>query len=156
MPTTPADSLQECIIALSIQDSDRQFKWHLQVDNSVVASNQVLSKADSQKVRDISLRHSQLFEQRSAPYLRAGEMAAIGIDLFKILLAPVWDKLLPLLPDGVPHILFIASGIPEILNLPWELVRPPDRDFLGFDPLFADSAISTAAALNPPLYGQAA
>ncbi|MBP7070870.1 MAG: hypothetical protein KBA97_07345 [Methanothrix sp.] len=31
----------------------------------------------------------------------------------------------------------IASDAPEILNLPWELLRPPESDFLGLDPRFA-------------------
>ncbi len=30
----------------------------------------------------------------------------------------------------------IASEIPEILNLPWELLLPPDGEFLGINPLF--------------------
>ncbi len=30
----------------------------------------------------------------------------------------------------------IASEIPEILNLPWELLLPPEGDFLGINPLF--------------------
>jgi len=33
--------------------------------------------------------------------------------------------------------LTIASGAPEILNIPWELLRPPEGEFLGLDPLFA-------------------
>ncbi|MBM4438058.1 MAG: tetratricopeptide repeat protein, partial [Actinobacteria bacterium] len=36
---------------------------------------------------------------------------------------------------GAHKLLVIASDVPEVLNLPWELLRPPDREFLGFDPL---------------------
>ena len=38
---------------------------------------------------------------------------------------------------GEHPLLAIASDAPEILNLPWELLLPPEGEFPGLDPLFA-------------------
>ena len=63
----------EPIITLSIQEtgqaSQRVFLYHVRVDEEVVVSNQQLSVAASQTIRDVSRRYNQLFEQRYAPHL---------------------------------------------------------------------------------------
>jgi hypothetical protein len=137
MPTSKGASPQECTIALSVQESAQQFRFHIQIDDSVLASNRTLSSQDSQRVREISLRYSEMFERRTAAYLSTEHLMALGTDLFELWLSPVWDKLLKALTKGIPRTLLIASDVPEILNLPWELLRPTGRDFLGFDPQFA-------------------
>ncbi len=40
-------------------------------------------------------------------------------------------------PSGSTRFLTIASDAPEILNLPWELLHPPEGDFMGLDARFA-------------------
>jgi hypothetical protein len=52
--------------------------------------------------------------------------------------------------------LVIASEIPEILNLPWELLLPPlpDRDFLGINPLFRIRRFSSSAKQMAPFTGE--
>jgi len=62
---------------------------------------------------------------------------ALGDQLFALFLATSWEKISAALPSGSTRFLAIASDAPEILNLPWELLRPPESDFLGLDPLFA-------------------
>ena len=63
----------EPIITLSIQEtgqaSQRVFLYHVRVDEEVIASNQQLSAAASQTMRDVSRQYNQLFEQRYAPHL---------------------------------------------------------------------------------------
>ena len=67
----------------------------------------------------------------------AGTEAALGAQLFAFFLASSWERISASLPSGSTRFLTIASDAPEILNLPWELLRPPGGDFLGLDPLFA-------------------
>jgi hypothetical protein len=62
---------------------------------------------------------------------------ALGDQLFAFFLATSWEKISAALPSGSTRFLAIASDAPEILNLPWELLRPPGGEFLGLDPLFA-------------------
>ena len=62
---------------------------------------------------------------------------ALGDQLFAFFLATSWEKISAALPSGSTRFLAIASDAPEILNLPWELLRPPESDFLGLDPRFA-------------------
>jgi len=67
----------------------------------------------------------------------AGAEAALGAQLFALFLASSWEKIMAALPSGSTRFLTIASDSPEILNIPWELLRPPGGEFLGLDPLFA-------------------
>lgn len=56
----------------------------------------------------------------------------IGRELFELWLAPVWPQVAG--PTAaMPWNLIIASDVPEILALPWELILPPEAEHLGFD-----------------------
>jgi tetratricopeptide (TPR) repeat protein len=46
----------------------------------------------------------------------------------------VWEHIQARVQPGTPRTLVIASDIAPILNLPWELMRTPGGDFVGFDP----------------------
>jgi hypothetical protein len=128
---------QESTIGLSVAVSGQQFRFHIQIDDSILASNLTLSAEDSRRARELSLRYGEMFERRTAAHLSTENLIALGTDLFNLWLSAAWEKLLKALPKGIPRILVIASDVPEILNLPWELLRPPNRDFLGFDAQFA-------------------
>ena len=55
---------------------------------------------------------------------------------------------------GSLRFLVIASEIPEILNLPWELLLPPDSDFLGINPLFRIRRFPSSAKQMAPFTGE--
>jgi hypothetical protein len=101
-----------------------------------ITSNQSLSLPDSRAVREISCRFGSLFEQGCMPEKDADAQRALGRQLFDLWLATSWEKIRAAVPVGSLRFLVIASEIPEILNLPWELLLPHDSDFLGIDPLF--------------------
>ena len=88
-------------------------------------------------MREISLRYSSLFKQPCRPEMEAGAEAALGARLFALFLASAWEKICSAVPSGSTRFLVIASDAPEILTLPWELLRPPGGDFLGINPHFA-------------------
>ena len=128
-------------ITLSIKESgappNTTYLFHISLDGHPLLTNQSLSPQDSEKLRQISSSFGSLFEQSCRPEMEAGAEAALGARLFALFLASSWEKIRAALPSGSARFLTIASDAPEVLNLPWELLRPPEGDFLGLDPLFA-------------------
>jgi hypothetical protein len=64
----------------------------------------------------------QSIDQRLAQLARE-TLAGIGTELFRLWLAPQWEKLAKALRPGEPRMLVIASGLSSMLNLPWELLN---------------------------------
>ena len=131
---------QDPTITLSIKEagerSNNTYLFHIQLDGNVITSNRSLSLPDSRSVREISRSFGSLFEQGCRPEMDADAQRAMGKQLFDLWLAPSWDKITAAVPVSALRFLVIASDIPEILNLPWELLLPPESDFLGINPLF--------------------
>ena len=132
---------QDPTITLSIKEAGERpnstYLFHILLNGTPLASNQSLSLPDSQAVREISRNFGSLFEQdRCRPEMDADAQRALGKKLFDLWLASSWEKLTAAVPVSALRFLVIASDIPEILNLPWELLLPPESDFLGINPLF--------------------
>ncbi|MDD2756330.1 MAG: CHAT domain-containing protein, partial [Methanothrix sp.] len=106
------------------------------LNGSPITSNHSLSLPESQTVRELSRSFGALFEQKCMPVKDADAQRALGRQLFDLWLASSWEKIGAAVPVGSLRFLVIASEIPEILNLPWELLLPPESDFLGINPLF--------------------
>jgi hypothetical protein len=127
-------------ITLSIKESGEHpntaYLFHILLDGKDLISNQCLSLPDSQAVREISHSFGSLFEQGCRPEKDADAQRALGAQLFDLWLSSSWEKIKAEVPVGSLRFLVIASEIPEILNLPWELLLPPEGDFLGINPLF--------------------
>ena len=131
---------QEPTITLSISESGKHpnstYCFHIMLDDKVLASNQNLSFEDSKKVREISHSFGALFEHGCRPMKEAVAQKVLGKQLFNLWLASSWDKIKAGVPVGSMRSLVIASDVPEVLNLPWELLLPPKSDFLGIDSWF--------------------
>jgi hypothetical protein len=126
---------------LSIKESgappNTTYLFHIFLDGHPILTNQSLSLPDSQKLRQISHSFGSIFEQGCRPEKDVAEQRAQGAQLFALFLASSWEMICSAAPSGSTRFLAIASDAPEILNLPWELLRTPGGDFLGLDPLFA-------------------
>jgi hypothetical protein len=109
------------------------FTFHVFLDDTPVASNQSLSSAQSHTVRELAWQYGQLFEQRSLPQLAREQLQTLGAQLFDLWLAHSWDKLSGKLRPGDQRVLLVASERPEVLNLPWELLRPAGGECIGAD-----------------------
>ncbi len=134
------DFRKECTITLSIRetaDKQRVFMFNILLDGKVIVSNQSLSPADSQAMRDFSRRYNLMFEQRGQPSIASDNLKALGSELFNIWFVKHWSKITEKIQPGTMRLLVIASDIADILNLPWELMRPPNEDHLGFDLKFS-------------------
>src|ERR1044072_7074503 len=131
---------QNPTILLSIREEEETgqpvFLFDVLVNDDVVASNQTLSAAESQSVRELSRRYNLLFEQRYAPPLASDALKSVGAELFNLWLARVWDKIKEKCPPGSARLLAVASGVADVLNLPWELLRPAGGEFIGLDAKF--------------------
>src|SRR5438105_1458374 len=131
---------QNPTILLSIRETGTTdqsvFLFNALIDDEVIASNQSLTMAESQNVRELSRRYNALFEQRYAPQLASDALKTIGAELFDIWLARVWDKVRELCPPGSGRLLAVASDVADVLNLPWELLRPAGGEFVGVDAKF--------------------
>jgi hypothetical protein len=115
----------EAVITLAIkeaaQDDQRVFLFHLQLNGEVIAPTASLSSENSQAVRDLSKQYNALYEMRRAPNLVADDLRDLGEQLFNTWLASAWPAIAARVQPGTPRVLVIASDVPEILNLPWEL-----------------------------------
>jgi hypothetical protein len=131
---------QEPAITLSIKESGEHpastYHYHILLNGSPIISNQSLSLPESQAVRELSRSFTALFEGGCRPEIDADAQRALGRQLFSLWLAPSWEKIRAAVPVGSLSFLVIASEVPEILNLPWEILLPPNGDVLGIDPLF--------------------
>src|SRR6185295_15323704 len=77
--------------------------------------------------------------------------------LFNRWLASVWPVITARLQPGAPRVLVIASDVPEILNLPWELIAADGSNFIGLDAKFTvrrlpkkDMLLAVANTQLPP------
>lgn len=151
----------DAIITLSIKeaasDDQRVFLFHVQLGGEVVIANQSLSGEDSQAVREISKQYNPLFERHYAPGLISDDLKVLGGQLFDIWLASAWPTIAVRLQPGVRRVLVVASEVPDILNLPWELISPASGNFIGLDPKFTvrrlpkkDSLLASANTSLPP------
>lgn len=73
--------------------------------------------------RELDQRFSRVNENGRLvrPHCASSELKALGQNLFERWCKPVWDQAFKQL-HGTAHLLLIQSVLPEILNLPWELL----------------------------------
>jgi hypothetical protein len=130
----------EALITLSIKEtpSDDQhvFFFHIQLDGQVIVANQSLSPEASEAVRELSRQYNALYEKHYAPGLVSNDLRAFGRQLFDTWLVSAWPTIKAQLQPGARRVLVIASEVPEILNLPWELISADGGNFIGLDAKF--------------------
>ncbi len=130
------------VITLSIQEtliaSRRAFVFHVDVDGRPIVRNQRLSIAETQVLRGLANQYTTMFNMGTGVARFAlDQQRALGVKLFHLWLAPAWERLRARMHPGMRRTLVIASDVAEILNLPWELLRPPSGDFISFHPHFS-------------------
>jgi hypothetical protein len=148
----------EPTITLSIKETGEHpvstYHYHILLDGNPITSNQSLSPSESQAVRELSRSFAALFEQWCRPEKDAEAQRALGRQLFDLWLASSWEKIRAAVPVSALWFLVVASEVPEILNLPWELLLPPESDFLGINPLFRIRRFPSSARQMAPFTGE--
>ena len=132
---------QDPTITLSIKEAGERpnstYLFHILLDGTPLTSNQSLSLQDSQAVRELS---RQLWRSVRAEMQAGDERRRPEGSWESSSSTSGWQhpgrRSRQAVPVGTLRFLVIASEVPEILNLPWELLLPPEGEFLGINPLF--------------------
>ncbi|HKV38055.1 MAG TPA: CHAT domain-containing protein, partial [Blastocatellia bacterium] len=149
----------ESTVSLSIQSAGSpekpSFLFNISLDGSPVRTNLALSPADRHAVRELSQQFNDLFERRGGPSVTAAGLNFIGNRLFELWLLPAWDEIKSRLPHAAQvTTLLIATDIADVLNIPWELLKPAGRDFVGFDARFSVRRLPRFETRLPAFAGQ--
>jgi tetratricopeptide (TPR) repeat protein len=127
----------DCLITLTIKEAPatagKTFLYHVDVDGQPIVNNQGLPVEYAQDMRDLASAYGELFEQHLRPELTDETLNAVGARLFDLWLGKSWDKIKAKFTPGCRRWLVIASEAAEILNLPWELLRPAGEEAIGAD-----------------------
>jgi tetratricopeptide (TPR) repeat protein len=127
----------ETVITYTIHDSGssgpRALRFHAQVNGDVVGANISLPASATRELLDLSAIFNGFFEHPTGKGIPVPALEALGSELGRLGDGWAWDKVEPLLPPGSRRLVVIASELPQVLNLPWELLRLPEGEFLGQD-----------------------
>ena len=123
------------VISESGTAAARTFACKILAEGEVKAEN-ILNPVESQEVREIAAQYVSLFEHGCRAKAR-DYLPILSASLFRLFFEKSWREVEPIASDGA-H-LTVASEIPEVLLLPWELVRFPSPvgAALGFDERFS-------------------
>ncbi|MEA2757062.1 MAG: hypothetical protein QOJ54_3351 [Aliidongia sp.] len=124
----------ERTILMTIIEADAGFTGWIALDGEILGVERALPPEHATAIRDMAADYARLFEPDSQPQFAQGAAEALGAVLHDIWFAPLWTLLAQRLGTGGERILTVASECPAILNLPWELWRPPGSDCVGADP----------------------
>jgi tetratricopeptide (TPR) repeat protein len=97
-------------------------------------AERTLSPAASAEVRDISLQYISLFSKDCQAEEAEDYLRLLGNGLFRLFMEKDWEKIGDATASGAS--ITVVSQIPEVLQLPWELLRLPGAAAVGLDPRF--------------------
>ncbi len=121
------------------------------ISGGEVLSEQSLSPVESQEVREISRQYSSLFEKGCRADTARDYFDILGRGLFHLFFEKSWAKVEPRIAEASG--LVIASGVPDVLQLPWELLRFKGEAPIGFSPDFTLRRLPKAADDLPVFSG---
>lgn len=125
----------ESTVFLSVRESGtpaaRSYAFTILADGKTL-DERTLTPVESQEILEISGQYQSLFDQ-SCRHRTTDYLEILGTGLFHLFLEVAWRKIKSTDSWGKVN-LVVATDIPEVLILPWEIVRPPDGSMLGLDP----------------------
>ena len=130
--------MQNITIAVSETGSaqTRTFEYKVTLDGEVV-SEWKLSPVQTSQVREMAMQYLSLLQgggSNSSPGAKS-YLPILGAGLFHLFLKFGWQEFASKIPAGEVGRLIINSSIPEVLQLPWELIQLPGwEDILGVSP----------------------
>lgn len=120
----------------------RAFEIRIAVDGEVVM-NRRLNPVEAMEAREISSQYASFFSNGKKG--KNSYLHLLGESIFRLFFQPGWQELGPKILSGGR--LIVVSSIPQILLLPWELLRLP-----GFEDM-ADGSSPDFAVLRVPMEG---
>ena len=130
--------MQNITIAVSEEGSaqTRTFEYKVTLDGEVV-SERKLSPVQTSQVREMAMQYLSLLQGSGGSNSPGAKsyLPILGAGLFHLFLESGWQGLASKIPAGEVGRLIINSSIPEVLQLPWELIQLPGwEDILGVSP----------------------
>jgi tetratricopeptide (TPR) repeat protein len=128
--------MQNITIAVSEAGSaqTRTFDYKVTLDGEVVSERR-LSPVQTSQVREMAMQYLSLLQGGSSSPGAKSYLPILGAGLFHLFLESGWQEFGSKILAGEVGRLIINSSIPEVLQLPWELLRLPGReDILGDSP----------------------
>ena len=110
-----------------------------------VLAEQALSPVESQEIREISRQYSSLFETGCRADTARDYFDILGRGLFHLFFERSWKKIEPKTTEAAAAGLVVASQVPEVLQLPWELLRLRGDAAIGISSDFAIRRLPKAA-----------
>ncbi|MCK9405277.1 MAG: tetratricopeptide repeat protein [Methanothrix sp.] len=120
----------------------RAFEIRIAVDGEVVM-NRRLNPVEALEAREISSQYASFFSNGKKG--KNSYLHLLGESIFRLFFQPGWQELGPKILSGGRRI--VVSSIPQILLLPWELLRLP-----GFEDMAVGSS-PDFAVLRVPMEG---
>ncbi len=112
------------ILGVQRNGSWRSIRYNLRVNDDVRIGDIVLKREQIENMEAIGQTYRSLFDTRSTPrQVKAAQLKALGVQLFKLWLEPHWQRLTEGMPAASRNLLVVASDQSGVLNLPWELLR---------------------------------
>ena len=125
----------ESTVFLSVRESGtpaaRSYAFTILADGKTL-DDRTLTPVESQEIGEISGQYQLLFDQ-SCRHRTTDYLEILGSGLFHLFFEVAWSQIKSTASCGKVN-LVVATDIPEVLILPWEIVRPPHGDMLGLDP----------------------
>ncbi|MBF0620326.1 MAG: tetratricopeptide repeat protein [Magnetococcales bacterium] len=130
---------QETLITLSIRaakDPVNAFMANLVIDGVTIREDMAISASRYQLLRPLVDSLRQLLKEPGNAEMVQDAVTSVGIEMFDLWLGELWSEVESRIQPNRPRLLSFASEIAEVLNLPWELIRPPSSSSLGFNPSY--------------------
>ena len=133
--------MQNITIAVSEAGSaqTRTFDYKVTLDGEVV-SERKLSPVQTSQVREMAMQYLSLLQGGSSSPGAKSYLPILGAGLFHLFLESGWQEFGSKIQPGEEGRLVINSSIPEVLQLPWELLQLPgagQENILGGSPNFS-------------------
>ncbi len=143
---------QNMIISISEAGTPaaRVFNFRVLLGGQVLAE-QSLSPVESQEVSEISRQYSSLFEAGCRADTARDYFDILGRGLFHLFFKRSWEKVEPKAAEATG--LVVASQVPEVLQLPWELLRLKGDTVIGSHPNFGIRRLPKSADDLPVFSG---
>lgn len=142
-------------VLLSVRDSGtpavRSYAFTITADGETM-DDRTLSPVESQELVLISGQYEMLFDQ-SCRYHTTDYLEILGSGLFHLFFDVAWGRIKSKSSSGKVN-LVIATEFAEVLILPWEIMRSPDGNMLGFGPLFGILRLPELRSSLPQFLGQ--
>lgn len=127
---------KESTVLLSVRESGtpaaRSYAFTMLADGQVL-DDRILTPVESQEISEISGQYRMLFDNDCRLKTTSDYLEILGSGLFHLFFESSWSQIKAKVSGDKIRIV-ISTDIPDVLNLPWEIARPPDGALLGFDP----------------------